>query len=90
MPFGWKRRSDISRIYGKQGRMLGGPFGGETIERAFCVVLLISDHPADADDEVIQTFRGSPEIADADAGIVKIRMKNGREHAALRRAARIP
>ena len=56
MPFSLERRGDVPGIYGKQGRMLGGPLRSETIERTLCVVFLISDHPADANDEVVETL----------------------------------
>ena len=65
------------------------PFGGEAVERAFGVELLIANHAADADHKVVETFRGRPEIAYADLGIIEIRMKDRCKHATLRRAARI-
>jgi hypothetical protein len=82
-------RGDVSRVNREKIEMLRGPLGGEAIEGAFGVVLLIGDHAADAHDEVIETFGSGPEIADANTGIVEIGMKDRSEHAALRGAARI-
>ena len=64
--------------------MLRGPFGRQAIERALGVVLLVGNHSADANDQVIQTFRGRPEITDAYATLVKIWMEHRGHHAALR------
>lgn len=80
-------RSDVAGIDGEKGSVLRCPLGGEAVEWTFCVVLLVSDHAADADDEIVETFGSGPEVADADAGVVEVGMEDGREHAALRRAA---
>lgn len=69
--------------------MLGGPARGKPVERAFHIVFLIRDHAPDADDEIVEAFGSGPKIADADGGVVKIRMKERGENPALRRAARI-
>jgi len=82
-------RSDVARINGEERSVLFDPFGGEAVERAFGIELLIANHAADADDKVVETFGGGPEIADTDLGVVEIGMKDRREHTALRRAARI-
>ena len=65
------------------------PFGGEAVEGTLGVELLIANHAAYAYDKVVETFGGGPEIADTDLGVVEIGMKDRREHATLRRAARI-
>ena len=84
-----ERRSDVTGVNRKQVRMLFGPFRGEAVQRAFGVVFLVGDHAADSNDQIIEPFRGSPEIADANRGVVEIRMEYRRQHAALRRAAGI-
>ncbi len=80
------RRCDVPGVYGQEFRMLRGPFGRKPIERALRVVLLVGNHSSDADDQVIQTFRGRPEVADAHTTLVKIWMEHGRHHPALRSA----
>src|SRR5256886_6126797 len=84
-----RRGRDVARVDGEQRGVLFDPFGGEAVERAFGVELLIANHAADADDKVVETFRGRPEIADTNLRVIEIRMKDRRKHATLRRAARI-
>src|SRR6266849_2133578 len=81
-----ERWSNGARVYRKQLAILCGPFRRQTVERALGVVFLVGDHPANADDEVVKPFRCRPEITDANRTLVKVRMKDRREHAALRRA----
>jgi hypothetical protein len=83
------RRRDVARVDREQRSVLFDPFGGEAVERAFGVELLIANHAADAHDEIVQTFRSGPEIADTDLRVIEVRVKDRREHATLRRAARI-
>src|SRR5215467_2470599 len=91
---GWRpgpieRRCQVVRVYREKMRMLFGPFGGKPVERALGVVLLVGNHSADPDDQVVQAFRSGPEIADTDRGIVEVGMEDRRQHAALRRPPRI-
>jgi hypothetical protein len=69
--------------------MLFGPLGCQAVQRTFCIVFLVGDHAADANDKVVESLRGCPKVPDTHGGFVKIGMENWRQHAALRRAARI-
>jgi hypothetical protein len=65
------------------------PLGGKAVERTLCVELLVTDHAADADDKIIEPFRGGPEIPDADLCVIEIGMEDRCKHATLRSAAGI-
>src|SRR5579859_398336 len=83
---GWR---DVPRIHRKQFRILLGPLCRQSIQRALGVVLLIRNHPPDSNDQVVQTLRSSPEIADAHRRIIEIGVEYRREHPALRRPPRV-
>ena len=67
--------------------MLLRPLCGNTVERAFGVVLLVGDHSAYADDQVVQAFRSRIVVLSADIGVVEVRMEERREELALRLTA---
>src|SRR5579863_1248844 len=83
---GWR---NVPRIHRKQFGVLLGPFRRQSIQRALGVVLLIRNHPSDSNDQVVQTFRGRPEIANTNRRIIEIGMEHLRQHPALRRPSRV-
>lgn len=80
------RRRDSARIDRKQLDVLRSPLGSQPIERALGVVLLIGNHSANANHEIIQSFGSRPKIAGADRHVAKVGMKDRRQHSALGRA----
>src|SRR5581483_1326052 len=83
----WRR--NIPLIYWQQFWMLRGPFCRESIQRALRVVFLVCDHPANPNNQIIQTLGCRPEITDTYASAVEIWMEYRPKHSALRSAAGI-
>jgi len=81
--------SDGTGIDRQEAGVLRGPSCRQPIERALGVEFLVTDHAADANDEIVEPFRRGPEVADADRAIVEIGVEHGREHPALGRAPRV-
>jgi hypothetical protein len=66
--------------------IFSGPLGCETVQGAFCIVLLVRDHSAHPNDQFVQTFGSRPKITNTDGGGVEVRVEDGTEYFALRRS----
>lgn len=80
---------NVARVGGQAAAIQVHPHRGFSIERAFDVVGLVGEHLTDANDEVRDSLRGGPMIADADGSRFDIRMKDRRQHPAFRTLAGI-
>jgi hypothetical protein len=76
---------DVARVDGEQSDVLFDPFGGEAVKGTLCALFLVANQAADADDAIVEAFRGRQKITDADLCVIEIGMEDGRKHAASRR-----